>query len=270
MRHSAAGFAGTSRPAASLALLGLSLALTLYCTACGGNSANSGQVGASLEGEQKPSADDLPIPAAPTEAHGRMARLLPKVARINDSLAYCGWDAERALAYTDKELGEGAVKKAPMPCVRARFSSTGYELMGVPGEKGDDSVMAQTFPQVCDFYLIEAPAPDAAEAVRRKLEEHLLAQKFDRKDPLGIGMKRNQQDVLIQQFLRVDEEPERDIARVAYTLVIGSYILYALEAEVRTPQVGPKGEKYRLPTNMQLGSRVGAQVIVLVDDAIGR
>jgi len=247
----------------------LVIAATLV-VACGGNSANSGPVAASLEGEQKEVPDDTPIPTAPTEVHGTLARLLPKAARLNDTISYCGWDADHATAFTDKDLGEGAVKKAPMPCVRARFSSTGYELIGVPGEKGDDSMMAQTYPQVCDFYLIETPAPDAALAVCRKINEQLTAQKFEKKDPLNIGSKLNQNPLLIDQFLRVDQGKEHDSAFVGYTLVIGNRVLYALETEIRKPAVGPGGETFRLPSNMQMGSRVGGQLILLVEDAINR
>ena len=240
----------------------------MLCTACGGNAPENTSAGASLDVVEREEDPTKSLPPAPTDAHLKLARLLPGTkARLNDSITYCGWNAEQAQSYTDEKEGEGAVKAAPLPCARARYSSTGYEV----GSDGKNSTARQTYPQVADLYVILAPAPDAAEAIKRKIEDMLAKQQFAKKDSLRVTSgTEGKPGPEISLFLRVDEEADRDKAYVAYVNVTGSTVIYALETEVRMPLKGPKGEVIRLPTGTQMGSRLGGGLIVLVNDKLSR
>jgi hypothetical protein len=153
--------------------------------------------------------------------------------------------------------------------VRARYSSTGFEKVE-SGEKGVTTAK-HTFPQVCDLFIIQAPAPDAAEAIQRKIEARLTEKRFSLKGPLKVTSGNpNQPGITISQWLRVDEEKEQDTAYVAYTNVVGSLVIYALETEVRKPLIGPNKEEIRLPTTTQHGNRVGGGLIMLVNDTLGK
>lgn len=252
------------------ALLILSLELAVLCTACGGNAPDNATPAPSLEGCQRVEEPRHKIPPAPTPTHERLAKLFPGTsALVEDSITYCGWNADQAQSYTDAMEREGAVKAAPLPCVRARYSSTGFEKVE-GGEKGVTTAK-HTFPQVCDLFIIQAPAPDAALAIARKIEAKLAKEQFSQKDPLTVTS--GQKDVAgltIGQWLRVDAEEKQDTAFVGYTAVVGSLVLFAREVEVRKPLVGPGKEEIRLPANTQMGSRLGAQLIILVNDALTR
>ncbi len=258
-----------TRAALNFAFLILNFELAVLVTACGGNAPENASLAPSLEGTQR---DDLPaknLPPAPTDAHLILAKLLPTVARDDASITYCGWNAEQAQSYTDEKEGAGAVKAAPLPCVRARYSSTGFEKVE-SGEKGVTTAK-HTFPQVCDLFIIQAPAPDAAEAIQRKIEARLTEKRFSLKSPLKVTSGNpNQPGITISQWLRVDEEKEQDTAYVAYTNVVGSLVIYALETEVRKPLIGPNKEEIRLPTTTQLGNRVGGGLIMLVNHTLSR
>jgi hypothetical protein len=241
-----------------------------FAVACGGNAPDNSSAGASLEVVEREEDPTKTLPPAPTDAHLKLAKLLPGTkARLNDSIAYCGWNAEQAKSYTDKEESEGAVKAAPLPCVRARYSSTGFEKV----ESDDKGVTTakQTYPQIADLFIIQAPAPDAAEAIKRKIEDMLLKQQFAKKDSLRVTSGTpGKSGPEISLFLRVDESEERDTAYVGYVNVTGSLVIYALETEVRMPLKGPKGEVIRLPSSTQMGSRLGGGLVVLVNDSLSR
>ncbi len=254
----------------NLAFLILNFELAVLCTACGGNAPENTSAGASLDVVEREEDPTKSLPPAPTGAHLKLAKLLPGTkARLTDSIAYCGWNAEQAQSYTDKEEGEGAVKAAPLPCARARYSSTGFEK--VESVEKDITTAKQTYPQIAYLYIIQAPAPDAAEAIKRKIEDMLAKQQFAKKDSLRVTSgTEGKPGPEISLYLRVDEKEDRDEAFVAYVNVTGSIVIYALETEVRMPLKGPKGEIIRLPTSTQMGSRLGGGLIVLVNDALSR
>lgn len=258
------------RVACRLAFVILHSTFVIAVSACGGNAPENASLAPSLEGTERVEEPRHKIPPAPTATHEKLAKLLPGTSALfEDSITYCGWNAEQAQSYTDKEEKEGAVKAADLPCVRARYSSTGYEKV----ESGDKGITTakQTYPQICDVYIIQAPAPDAAEAIRRKIDDKLREKQFAAKDPLTVvSGKSNDKGITISQWLRVDEEPGQDKAHVAYTNVSGSLVIYALETEIRKPLVGPNKEEIRLPVNTQMGSRLGAQLILLVNDTLGK
>jgi hypothetical protein len=253
-----------------LSFVMLTSTFVVASTACGGNEPGNTSTGASLEVVEREEDPTKTLPPAPTDAHLKIAKLLPGTkARLNDSITYGGWNAEQAKSYTDKEEGDGAVKAAPIPCVRARYSSTGYEK--VEGGEKNTTTAKQTYPQVADLYIIQAPAADAAKAIARKIEDQFTKQQFEKKDPLRFNSgKDGKPGPEISQFLRVDQEKERDVAHVGYIYISGSLVIYALETEVRMPLIGPNKEVIRLPVDRQMGSRVGGQLIMLVDDTLSR
>jgi hypothetical protein len=264
------------------------VALSLLLAACGGGNEPAAPQAASLEGDRASVTKIAYAPAvdldkAPTEAHRKLARLLPKEALRKDTVSYGGWDAAKAgMSLEDAE-------NAMLPGVAAEYLSTGYRILG----DGEDKVAKQDYPQNCSLYLIQAPEKLATEEIMRKISAKLNENGFSARDPLELAMgltTRRQGDpnadvkvteandaggtspvirpgeartVAITRYVRIDHTGERDKVYIAYIYAVDDLVLYALEVENPPPVVGPDGSQLQRVTDNR-GSRVGGQLITQV------
>jgi hypothetical protein len=262
---------------AGLAFCAAAWLLAAGCS--GGTPANNAVSAPSLEGTAS-DVDDVrfDLPDGPTAAHTALLRLLPRTkAMVPDSVRFGAWDAAGASFVTSDALGD-AIKQAPMPGLTARYAAKGFTVIGAGGK--DDS-MDQALPQQADLFVIEAPEEMAARAIQKQLVDTLTRAGFETRPPV-VGVRGSEEAQVIERMFRVDTREELiegrklaiEYAHSAYLVVIGARLCYALETETRKPLIGPKGEVIPLrPGDLakeQAGSRLGAQLILLTQDAAAR
>ncbi|MBE7490866.1 MAG: hypothetical protein HS108_03740 [Planctomycetes bacterium] len=245
-------------------LLAAGCLVLVACGAGGGNNAPAAPAPADLGGERLPGGGtgpaELPpldLAGAPSAAHRELANLLPREALVRDSLGFGGWDAARA----EVSAEPGAV--TTLPAVVARYESAGYRIHKPEG--ADNARAELDYPQTCYFTLIRAPESAAAGAVADSLRSMLTgaAKGFAAREPVALSGSRSDK-ALIERFLRIDPGAERDKVYVAYVMVIGSLVLYALEIEYPPALTGPGSEQIKRVVDDQRGSRVGARLVSLV------
>lgn len=236
--------------------------LALLAAACGGgNTGNAAPEIPSLEGDRAP-AGQSPAPVAidlgqaPTEAHKRLAALLPMDSLKRDSVLYAAWNAAIS------NLSDEDPARAAMPAVSAEYRSAGFRIVD-DGPKSNSRRAEVDYPQRCVLTLIATPEALAAETVAEKLRENLLAKGFEAQEPLAIAINTRIKPE-IQRFGRVDSQGDADNVYIAYIKIVGSFVLYALEIETPPRLTGPGSEQIQRVIKGQRGSRVGAQLITLI------
>lgn len=238
--------------------------LLAACGGGGGNNAPTGPVIADLGGERAPRDID-PLPAfdatgAPTDTHRALAGLLPLESLLRDSVVYGDWNAESAEVITT-----GDPARASLPVVSAEYQSARFRVHD-DNPKSNELVAVREYPQSCFLTLIRAPEPMAADAIARKLRAQVAspAKGFVAQDPLAIGIRKDGERPMIDRFMRIDHQGETDKVYVAYTMVIGTMVVYALEVEYPPVLKGPDGKPVKRVIDGQRGSRVGAALITLI------
>jgi len=238
------------------------LAFCLVLAGCGGgNSGNAAPEIPSLNGDREPAGQStapaaIDLGLAPTEAHKRLAALLPLDSLKRDSVLYAAWNGAIS------NLSDEDPARAAMPAVSAEYRSAGFRIVD-DGPKANAKRAEMDYPQRCVLTLISTPEVLAAETVAEKLREHLLAKGFEVQEPLAIGINTRIKPE-IQRFGRVDTQGDADNVYIAYVKVMGTTVLYALEIETPPKLTGPGSEQIQRVIKGQRGSRVGAQLITLI------
>ncbi len=275
-----------SRQSAIMRALGC-VTLAFLLVACPGE-ANEGIRETTLEGEtQKPKGFELVTIAnledAPTDAHRRLARLLPPSALVPGSVAYGGWNAAQAA------MDPQDPANAPMPTTTAEYLSKGYKLVAGEGRR---NVAQQDYPQACSLFVIQAPEAQATEPLVQGIREKLASNGFARRDPLelALGLRRNldagddvpvtregadgkiekvvrpedRMAASIERYVRIDQDAGADRVYVAYLYQQDDLVVYALENERPKVITDKDGTRISPKLDDQRGSRVGAQLIALL------
>jgi len=236
--------------------------LLFAASACGGGGGGnnaSGPAIADLGGERVPDVGPA-LPAfdaagAPTDAHRILAGLLPLEALQRDTVIYDGWsDATSNLSNEDPA-------KAALPVVTAEYHSAGFKLHS---EKPNTAEIS--YPQTCLLTLIRAPEPLAAGAIANNLRAALTSTSkgFTEQGQLALGQTRTGELPKMDRYLRIDNVGDTDKVYVAYVMVIGSLVVYALEIETPPALKGPGGQQIKRVIDGQRGTRIGGQLASLV------
>lgn len=246
----------------------LVIGYSLLLSGCGGadNNAPAAPEAASLEGDRrsgpvedwKPAVD---VSNAPTKVHGALASLVPnpKKALVANSLKYGNWIADTASYELESP------ESATLPVVMADYFSSGFEIEKDP-ETG--ARVEISYPQRCKLFIVRAPDAAAAPVIADKIVVTLESKNFGEisslEDAAGRASVRS-----IRRFSAIVPQDGHDDVYVAYLLVVGDTVIYAVESET--------AEKIELDDGSQLsrvdegggrGSRVGAMLISLITWAI--
>ena len=200
----------------------------------------------------------IKLPDAPTDEHKALGRLLPREALQLETVKYGGWNGEMSAFFADDPAD------APMKAIAADYLSTGYELIESGGKVGAH----QTYPQSAHLILVRAPDAVAAKLLARRTAAKLKEQLFAKRDDLNIAFSKSVDTVPIQRYLRIDDKGGKEVVYQAYLLVIGDLLCYALEREERRTLIGPNGLKIAMPGDGQSATRVGGQLLTLVQHAV--
>jgi type IV pilus biogenesis protein CpaD/CtpE len=273
LRDPAIGHCGSRKLAAVLAMVLMGL------LGCGAKNTPAEVKVPTLDGARSPMpvVDVTPavdLTGAPTDAHRALGKLLPPTALIAESLKFAGWDAGAAVLMMDDPAS------ASLPVVYADYLSTGYEVMG----DGEKRTVKQKYPQNCNLYVIKAPEPAASEPIARAIREKLRGKGFTEREPLelvmGVRAPGTSQDaeavrvskvadddklsLKMDRFTHIVPDAGGDKVYVAYVCVIDDIVVYALELENPPALTSPDGTRITGITDDQRGSRLGAQLIVLL------
>jgi hypothetical protein len=214
----------------------------------------------------------IDLSKAPTDAHRKLGKLLHPAALKKDSVSFASWDAgEAALSFED-------AAEASLPVVSAEYLSGDYDV------EGDSRVVKQVYPQSCTLFVIQAPEPAASEPIARAIREKLRGKGFTEREPLelvmGVRAPGTPQDaeavrvskvadddklsLKMDRFTHIVPDAGGDKVYVAYVCVIDDIVVYALELENPPALTSPDGKRITGITDDQRGSRLGAQLIVLL------
>jgi hypothetical protein len=234
---------------------------TFSVAACGGgNNAPAVPEAASLEGDRREGPVETWKPAvdvsdAPTKEHGALARLVPNPGKalVPGSVRYGNWLAETA-GYELDNPGEAA-----LPMVMADYHSTGFELEKDP-ERG--TRVEVSYPQRCKLFLIRAPESAAAPVIADKIFARLQERNF--REISSLEDAGSTTDIrTIRRFSAIVENDKHDDVYIAYVLVAGDTVIYAVESETAEKIEIEGGQVSRVEEGGR-GTRVGAMLISLI------
>ena len=285
---------GNRQSAIGRVLAPIAMLVAVLAGCGGGTEGNVAPAPASLDGTRADAprvhyAPAVDLDRAPSEAHKRLAKLIPDQSLLKDeelnkeSVKYGGWDGEAAGMITEN------AKDAAMPALSADYLSTGFRVV----DSGENKIARQDYPQSCKLFLIQAPDAISTEVVTRKIHEKLKANGFTLRDPisaaLGLTTRKestpegdvvvttpndaggtdsvvkpgDERAATITRHVRIDHSGEQDKVYIAYTYVSGDIVMYALETETPPPVKGAEGAQLERVTDNR-GSRVGARILFLV------
>jgi len=194
---------------------------------------------------------------APTDAHRRLGQLLPTTALLRDSILYAGWDGNGA------DFADEAPEDAMLPVVTGRYGSSSFQHE--VDESGTREVVTRDQPQFVDLFLIRCPDNMAAQVVARAIQQRVLRQGFDEREPAQLAGG-GDRPPMISRFVATEEGEESDKVYVAYIKTVGDLVIYALQSQTTVPLVDRDGNRIRLTYDSEAGTgaNVGAQVITLL------
>ena len=219
---------------------------------------NAGPQVASLEGDRNDGPifeDAVDVKSAPSEAHGLLAKLLPKSALRKGSVEYGNWNAETA-GYSTKDPGNAA-----LPMIAADYRSTGFTI--VTDTESETGSADQEYVQACKLIVIRAPEAIAAQPIADKIVAALKAKEFSPLDDMQFALGVEKTENITRMGLIVGQG-ETDDVYIAYVKVVGDLVIYALESEAAPAQPGPGDTQLSSLNEGGRGTRVGAQLISLV------